>query len=165
MSPFEEIAVGNTPPVLRFEPNGKTVQGPRASLAAPVAHGVGVDGRARSTCGCPTTPKYTSGSNAPPSGARAPVQVRWSKYRGPGAVTFDKPRPEMEKLQSEGSTAPFSGKATVNAKFAEPGDYFLHVIGERLLRRRRRRLRLLLDHHAGEGGGQALIAFSNRVIG
>src|SRR5262249_48560978 len=37
MSPFAEIAVGNTPPVIKFDPNGKTFQGPAASLAtAPV---------------------------------------------------------------------------------------------------------------------------------
>src|ERR1700730_14734552 len=33
MSPFTEIAVGNTPPVLRFDPSGKGIQGPLASLA------------------------------------------------------------------------------------------------------------------------------------
>jgi hypothetical protein len=137
MSPFEEIAVGNTPPVLRFEPNGKTVQGPRASLAAPV-YTASVSAAAPLNVWVSDDAKYTSGSNAPPSGARAPVQVRWSKYRGPGAVTFDKPRPEVEKLQSEGSTTPFSGKATVNAKFAEPGDYYLHVIG---------------NDYSGDGGG------------
>src|SRR6185295_996144 len=37
MSPFKEIAVGNTPPVLRFEPTGSSTQGPLANLAtAPV---------------------------------------------------------------------------------------------------------------------------------
>src|SRR4030095_9260249 len=36
MSPFAEIAVGNTPPIIRFEATGKTVQGPLASFAAPV---------------------------------------------------------------------------------------------------------------------------------
>src|SRR5262252_3944245 len=34
MSPFKEIAVGNTPPVLRFEQGGKTTQGPIATLAS-----------------------------------------------------------------------------------------------------------------------------------
>jgi hypothetical protein len=137
MSPFEEIAVGNTPPVLRFEPNGKTVQGPRASVAAPL-YTASLSATAPLVAWVSDDAKYTSGSNAPPSGARQPVQVRWSKYRGPGAVTFDKPRPEVEKLQGEGSTAPFSGKATVNAKFAEPGDYFLHVIA---------------NDYSGDGGG------------
>jgi hypothetical protein len=34
MSPFKEIAVGNTPPVIRFEQNGKTLQGPISNLAS-----------------------------------------------------------------------------------------------------------------------------------
>jgi hypothetical protein len=39
MSPFTEIAVGNTPPVLKFDPNGKTVQGPLANLATATTAG------------------------------------------------------------------------------------------------------------------------------
>src|SRR6185295_6734196 len=34
MSPFKEIAVGNTPPTIKFEPAGKGNQGPIATLAA-----------------------------------------------------------------------------------------------------------------------------------
>ena len=138
MSPFEEIAVGNTPPMVRFEPNGKTVQGPRASVAAPIHTASLSMTAAPLVVWVSDDAKYTSGSNAPPSGARAPVQVRWSKYRGPGAVTFDKPRPEVEKLQSEGNSTPFSGKATVLAKFAEAGDYVLHVTA---------------NDYSGDGGG------------
>jgi hypothetical protein len=135
MSPFSEIAVGNTPPVIKFDPNGKGFQGPLATLAT-----------ATSLTGTVATPvplhlwasddmKYTSGTNAPPSGARSPVTVRWSKYRGPGAVTFDKARPELQK--TEGS-APFNGKADATAKFAEAGDYVLHVTG---------------NDYSGDGGG------------
>jgi hypothetical protein len=51
--------------------------------------------------------------------------VRWSKYRGPGLVTFDKARPTVEKIDS--SDHPFSGSATVTVKFSLPGDYVLHV--------------------------------------
>jgi hypothetical protein len=136
MSPFAEIAVGNTPPVLKFEPNGKGVQGPLASLAT-----------AASMTGSVSTPlplhlwaiddmKFTSGTNAPPAGSRAPVSVRWSKYRGPGSVTFDKARPELQKLPD--GTAPFSAKADATATFAEPGDYVLHVTG---------------NDYSGDGGG------------
>jgi len=135
MSPFAEIAVGNTPPVLKFEPTGKSVQGPLANIAT-----------ASSLTGSVSTPvplniwasddlKYTSGTGAPPSGARTPVTVRLSKYRGPGTVTFDKARPEIEKLPGG---APFNGKATVNATFGEPGDYVLHVVG---------------NDYSGDGGG------------
>jgi hypothetical protein len=80
--------------------------------------------------------KYTSGTNAPPAGSRSPVSVRWTKYRGPGAITFDKPRPEIEKLAT--GAAPFNGKADATAKFAEPGDYVLHVTG---------------NDYSGDGGG------------
>ena len=106
MSPFTEIAVGNTPPVIRFEQTGKTTQGPIATLAnAPVR---------TATVGAPFAlplfitddMKYTSGTSAPPSAQRAPASLRWSKYRGPGAVTFEKANPEVEKIsQSEGAFA------------------------------------------------------------
>jgi hypothetical protein len=56
---------------------------------------------------------------------RPPVEVRWSKYRGPGNVTFEKARPEFEKLAAGEGT--FSGRANTTATFSEPGDYVLHV--------------------------------------
>jgi hypothetical protein len=136
MSPFTEIAVGNTPPVIRFEETGKTTQGPIATVAnAPVR---------TATVGTPLAlplwlsddMKYTSGTSAPPSAQRAPASVRWSKYRGPGTVTFDKARPELEKLsQAEGM---YSAHATTNATFSEAGEYVLH---------------LTANDYSGDGGG------------
>jgi hypothetical protein len=136
MSPFKEIAVGNTPPVIRFEQTGKTMQGPLATLAnAPTR---------TATVGTPLAlptwltddMKYTSGTSAPVSAQRSPAALRWSKYRGPGTVTFDKARPELEKLtQGEGS---YSAKATANATFSEAGDYVLHVTA---------------NDYSGDGGG------------
>jgi len=137
MSPFTEIAVGNTPPVLKFDPAGQTFQGPLARLATAAAS---MTASAAAPMPLPLwvtdDAKYTSGSNAPPAGSRAPVSVRWSKYRGPGAVTFDKARPELQKLP--GGTAAFNGKADATVKFAEPGDYVLHVTG---------------NDYSGDGGG------------
>jgi hypothetical protein len=135
MSPFTEIAVGNTPPILRFEATGKTVQGPLGAVAAP-PRTASVATPAPLELWASDDAKFTSGSNAPPSGSRAPVQVRWSKYRGPGAVTFDKARPEIEKLPA--GELPYNGKATTNAKFSEPGDYLLHVTA---------------NDYSGDGGG------------
>jgi len=59
-----------------------------------------------------------------------PVTIAWSKYRGPGSVTFSKPRPAIEKGPDGGggTTAPFSGKSTTTATFSEPGDYVLEVV-------------------------------------
>lgn len=136
MSPFTEIAVGNTPPVIRFEQTGKTTQGPIATLANAPAR--------TATAGTPLAlplfltddMKYTSGTSAPPSAQRAPASLRWSKYRGPGNVTFDKARPELEKLsQAEGM---YSARATTNATFSEAGDYVLHVTA---------------NDYSGDGGG------------
>jgi hypothetical protein len=135
MSPFKEIAVGNTPPVLRFEPTGSGIQGPLANLATAPTRSASVAAPLPLTLWAADDLKYTSGSNAPPAAARTAVTVRWSKYRGPGAVTFDKPRPELEK--QEGST-PFNAKATATVKFSEPGDYVLHATA---------------NDYSGDGGG------------
>ncbi len=136
MSPFSEIAVGNTPPVIKFDPNGKTIQGPIATVAgAPTRTATLGEGLALPLF-VTDDMKFTSGTNAPMGRPRPPVTLRWSQYRGPGKVTFDKPRPEVEKVaQSEGM---FSGKATTTAKFSEPGDYVLHVTA---------------NDYSGDGGG------------
>jgi hypothetical protein len=135
MSPFSEIAVGNTPPVIKFDPAGKTYQGPLANLATAPALTASVAAPLPLNVVITDDMKFTSGTNAPPPGSRSPVSLRWSKYRGPGAVTFNKARPEVQK---QPGTAPFTGKADATAKFAEPGDYVLHLTG---------------NDYSGDGGG------------
>ena len=143
MSPFKEIAVGNTPPQLRFEENGTPTQGPLANLATAAARTASMASPFALTVWASDDGKYTSGTNAPMSTPRPPVIARWSKYRGPGVVTFDKPRPEVEKISSTGAPGTtaggsFSGRATTHVKFGEPGDYVLHVIA---------------NDYSGDGGG------------
>lgn len=136
MSPFTEIAVRNTPPVIRFEQNGKSFQGPIANLATAPVRSVPVSAPLALPLWAADDMKYTSGSNAPMSTSRLPVTLRWSKYRGSGGVTFDRARPEVERLSTGEGT--FSGRATTNATFSEPGDYVLHVTAY---------------DYSGEGGG------------
>jgi hypothetical protein len=136
MSPFTEIAVGNTPPILRFDPNGGPFQGPLATLQNAVSMTASLSTPLALHLLVSDDMKYTSGTNAPPAGSRAPVSVRWTKYRGPGGVTFDKPRPEIQKLPT--GPAPFNGKADATAKFSEAGDYVLHATG---------------NDYSGDGGG------------
>jgi len=59
-----------------------------------------------------------------------PLALTWSKYRGPGDVKFDnvKPKVEVEAAQNR-PAGTVSGKATVTATFAAPGDYILRVEG------------------------------------
>jgi hypothetical protein len=136
MSPFSEIAVGNTPPVIRFEQTGKTTQGPIATLASAPTRTATVGTPLALPLWLTDDMKYTSGTSAPPSAQRAPASVRWSKYRGPGNVTFEKARPELEKLsQAEGM---YSARTTTNATFSEAGDYVLH---------------LTANDYSGDGGG------------
>jgi len=139
MSPFTEIAVGNTPPVIRFEQGGSArVQGPQANIATAPARTAALSTPFPLTLWVTDDLKYTSGTSAPPSASRNPVSLSISKYRGPGAVAFDKAKPAVEKLPAgEGATA-FSGKATTTVKFSEAGDYVLHVIA---------------NDYSGDGGG------------
>jgi hypothetical protein len=124
MSPFTEIAVGNTPPVLRFEATGRATQGPLASVASAPSLTVSASVPLPLAFWASDDMKNTNAASAPMSSARPPVTLRLSKYRGLGAVTFDKARPEFEKLPGG---SPFNGKATATVKFGAPGDYMVHV--------------------------------------
>jgi hypothetical protein len=125
VSPLVDGAVKNTPPVLRFTENGPAIQGPMSVLEKAATMTTSSSMPLTLTVWTKDDAKYTSGTNAPPRASRAPVTLTWSKYRGPGTVTFDKEKPEVEKLQ-EGEVA-YSGKATTAVRFGEPGSYVLHV--------------------------------------
>jgi hypothetical protein len=136
MSPFTEISVHNTPPVIRFEQGAKGAQGPIATLASAPVRTAAVGTPLAISVWTTDDMKYTSGTSAPMTRPRPAVTLRWSKYRGPGAVTFDKARPDVEKLES--AEGLFSGRATATAKFSEPGEYVLH---------------LTANDYSGDGGG------------
>jgi len=135
ISPFEEAAVGNTPPVLGFEEHGPTVQGPRGLIVDRTVN-----------FGSPLTlktwvsddAKLTTSSGAAPRNLSAPVTLRWSKYRGPGSVMFSPERPAIQKSPGQDAKAPFSGTAVTTVTFSEPGEYMLH---------------LTANDYSGEGGG------------
>ena len=80
--------------------------------------------------------KFTSASGARPKNLGSPVTLHWTKYRGPGGVTFSEDRPEV-KSRTRPTTRAFSGKATTTATFSEPGEYVLHVVA---------------NDYSGEGG-------------
>ena len=119
LAPFKD-ATDNTPPVVSLE--GNSVQGPRpitasltTTVANPLALKVAVSDDASVIPGerKPKTP---------------PVTLVWSKFRGPGSVTFDNARPAVEKVDDPApGAAAFSGKATTLATFSEPGEYMLYL--------------------------------------
>jgi len=143
ISPFSAAAdVGpdaDTPPTLRFQDftaPGPMVQGPQGLSTTrtttvreplPITVWLSDDG------------KWFSNSGAKPRNlGPIPVTVTWSKYRGPGTVTFSKEKPAAEKLESGDPKFVFNGKATTTASFSEPGEYVLHVT---------------INDYSGEGGG------------
>jgi len=125
LQPFKDPSVGNTPPVVRLQPGGASLQGPPRGIAASLATG-------------PSKPVeltlWVSDDEVPdpvsrPKPGQPPTTVFWSQARGAGAVTFANPKPEVNKAD---------GKATTTATFAAPGEYML---------------RGQVNDFSGEGGG------------
>lgn len=119
VSPFHEEGMGNTPPVIRFDEKGPSVQGPRPIVAE----------RSAST-GAPlelTTWVIDDAKTYP--GAKPPalpaVILFWSKFRGPGDVKFSPARSGVKKVDGPD---PFDGIATTTVTFSQPGEYLLHVV-------------------------------------
>jgi hypothetical protein len=122
VEPLRE-ATGNTPPFVGFSASGPFVQGPAgpqtdltATLQEPLVLAVWVADDAK-------TPL------AGPRPRTPPVTVSWSKFRGPGRVTFANETPPVEKLEFNAPPpATFTGKASTTATFSEPGDYVLRIV-------------------------------------
>ena len=146
VSPFTDVAVGNKPPVLRFDATGPSIQGPIAIVAKAIARTATMAAGVELPIWATDDAKYSSGSNAPQRNPPPPVILHWSKYRGPGDVTFEKNPPPFEKMAGEQA---FSGKATVTAKFSQPGEYLLHVDAE---------------DYSGEGGGGEVCCFTTAIV-
>ena len=116
ISPFSEIGVGNTPPALTFEPS-KNVQGPVGAIGATLTAQVGK--------ALPLAVRVADDAKIGPGAATPagpPTTVRWTKFRGPGEVTFAPVA--LEKQDGAG----FVGRATSAATFTAPGEYVLLVI-------------------------------------
>lgn len=144
ISPFSEVGVGNTPPVISFQDGGPSVQGPR---------GLSID--LETTLPNPVTLTLWAGDDAKTfQGGKAPntppVTVTWSKFRGPGDVKFADNKPAVEKTAAKWKTTPvFSGKATTTATFSEPGDYVLRVVA---------------NDWSGDGGGGFQCCWTNGYV-
>lgn len=124
VSPFLDATTENTPP--RITQGGASVQGPRpmstavsATLSNPLTLTVSVSDDAKMPL------IGTSGMQRPKT---PPVTVTWSKFRGPGGVTFANAKPSVELENGQASSAGVSGHATTTATFSEPGEYVLLVV-------------------------------------
>ena len=149
ISPLKDSAVGNTPPAIRLADGGPSFQGPLSTLANASARKASVSTPLDLSVWADDDAKYTSDSSAPMRGTRPPVTILWSKYRGPGTVTFDKARPALDKVKGGNVGEPFEGKGATTAKFSEPGEYVLQVTAY---------------DYSGEGGGGFVCCWTNSLV-
>jgi hypothetical protein len=56
------------------------------------------------------------------------VTVTWSKFRGPGVVTFADAKPGVQLAKGDAGNGGVSGTASTTATFSEPGEYVLLVV-------------------------------------
>jgi hypothetical protein len=134
VNPFEEPAVKNVPPAIRFEPAGAAFKGPPRGIARsysaivsqPLALVVWVsdEGQAEEGPGGRSTPR---------------IAVAWSKFRGPGPVSFGA-RPDVDKAD---------GQAKTTATFGAPGEYVL---------------RAQVNDNSGDGGGGSQCCWTNAHV-
>jgi hypothetical protein len=109
---LEESTSGNTPPVIRFSADGKPGQGPGGLATA-----ISVVFPRPATLAVWATDDQIRKREA--EGRPGPgLGVNWTKYRGPGRVTFADAAPKLDP----------GGKATTTATFSEPGEYTLRVL-------------------------------------
>jgi hypothetical protein len=123
VAPFID-AENNTPPVISLDEGATTLQGPprgivkslTTTLPDPLTLTVWVSDDAKVPVGALSAPRTPAAT------------VTWSKFRGPGAVTFASNRPLAEKTEWKAPPpSVFTGKATTTATFSEPGEYILEV--------------------------------------
>jgi hypothetical protein len=151
VSPFQDAAVGNTPPVLKFEESGATIQGPIAMISKALPRTATVNQPLTLPLWANDDAKYTSGTNAPMRTPRPVVTAMWSKYRGPGDVTFEPAngRPKLETITGGQVGQPYSGKGSVTAKFSQAGEYILEVVG---------------NDYSGPGGGGEVCCWTTAML-
>jgi len=149
ISPLKDSSVANTPPIIRFVQGGPATQGPVGTLAKAVARTTPVAAPLDLPLWAEDDAKYTNNSSMPMRGQRPPVALSWATYRGPGKVTFDKPKPALERIKGGPVNEPYEGKATTTAKFSEPGEYVLQVTA---------------NDYSGDGGGGFQCCWTNALV-
>jgi hypothetical protein len=138
IEPYRETGMGNTPPVLKFDPAGKTFTGPP----------IGVALEKTATVDTPLELNVWASDDGiedprfPQRGTK-PLNARWIVHRQPpdASVKFSDDRPKVDKEAD--------GKASTTATFSLPGEYILRAQGTDL---------------SGEGGGGFQCCWTSAVV-
>ena len=153
VSPFKiqhTATLTNTPPIVRFEEKGATIQGPIATVSKPAL--------TRTTAmSTPLTldvwaeddATYSSGTGAPLRNPPPPVTIFWSHFRGAGQVTFDKAGRRCRSWPAATSANRSAARTTTTAKFSAPGEYVLHMIA---------------NDYSGDGGGGEVCCWTSAMV-
>lgn len=107
---YEPMAMGSTPPALRFESGGEAGYGP-----------MGIVSRVHRTTsvGAPLTLRlFAHDESQRVDGELVPINVGWVTHQGPAEATFSD-----EAMTEE----PGGGEASVTVTFPEPGEYVLRA--------------------------------------
>ncbi len=118
IEPFKAAAgpsPGNAPPVVRFDPGDEGFSGPAGGLAE----------RTVATGASLPLDVWVSDDGLGSGRDEPELTVRWSKFRGPGAVSFEEESPAVDL---EDGAAGAAGRASTVATLAEPGDYMLYLV-------------------------------------
>jgi hypothetical protein len=138
VSPFRELGAGNTPPVLAFSAGGARVSGPPLGVATSLT------GRVNEPVTLSVWVEDEKGtdqrSGRGRGGAGQVASVSLHKFRGPGAVTFDKSRLTAAR-QGE--------RVEASATFGSPGEYIVRVQA---------------NDESGEGGGGFQCCWTNAHV-
>lgn len=134
VSPLKDLGMGNTPPSLSFAQGGPKFQGPPSGIASTLTGKVGTP--VAVNVWAEDAKEVQPGSR--PSTTVAALSLH--KYRGPGAVTFDRPRISVPKQ---------GDMVTFNATFSAPGEYMLRVQA---------------NDESGEGGGGFQCCWTNAYV-
>jgi hypothetical protein len=149
VSPFTDVAVKNTPPLLRFIEQGPSLQGPIAVLSKAETRTARVGAALPLAVWTEDDAKFASGTMALPKNLPPPVRLSWTLFRGSPSVTFDSDEPKIETLAGGGLNVPFRGKSTAAATFSQPGDYVLQVTA---------------NDYSGEGGAGEVCCWTTALV-
>jgi hypothetical protein len=118
ISPYKELGMGNQPPVLAFAQGGPKFTGPPLTAAASFTGTVNQPVPINLWVEDPKSPNEVEGGGRGFGLAAKVATISLHKFRGPGKVTFDKPRIPVN-TQGE--------MITPIATFDAPGEYTLRV--------------------------------------
>lgn len=150
VEPFKFASNGDTPPVVRFDPDGKTFVGPPIGMAqtltttvnTPLPLTLWVTDKGPDVLDEEPQAQPAAARGGQQGGQQRPrITVKWVLHRGADAVKFDPVEPKVDEKDG--------GKAATTAAFVKPGEYV--VRGQ-------------VNDTTGDGGGGNQCCWTNVLV-